>query len=118
MEQHLIHHQLAQHTSHHLVSPESMGVQDIDSLVLTNPSATLSQNIPKVTTMASYPHFEDCDTNYPIKKDPIQNFVCNESEAHGFMDDTRKCLQDEKQRGIGPVERHLDCWGKAVKDAF
>ena len=90
-----------------------------DSALLVGPSASLMHNIPKQSVhMSTMKHFDDCDTNYPVKQDPIQNIVCNKSEANHFMDDTRKCLIDEKNQGIGAVKRHIDCWGQAVKDSF
>ena len=97
------------------LSTDSYNTQATDSILMTGPSMSLMHNIPDVsTTVVALQHFDDCDTNYPINEDPLQNTVCNESESHNFMDDTRKCLIDEKQKGTGTVKRHIDCWGKAV----
>ena len=65
-----------------------------------------------------YDHHTDCDTNYPVDSDPVQNAVCNISESHGFMDGTRECLIDEKNDGVGIVERHVDCWEDVAENAF
>ncbi len=56
-------------------------------------------------------HNPDCDNAY--KESPIENLVCNVSENHGFMDNTRVCLQKEQAAGIGFLERHIDCFKEA-----
>lgn len=59
-------------------------------------------------------HHADCDKAYA--HDPVQKWVCNTAEKHHFMDSTRHCLQHEQSRGVGAVQRHLDCWGQAVSN--
>jgi len=103
----------------HITSFEHHNIQQTDSTLLAGPSVSLMHNIPRQPVhLSAMKHFDDCDTNYPVKQDPIQNIVCNKSESNHFIDNTRKCLIDEKQHGIGPIKRHIDCWGKAVTDAF
>ena len=74
------------------------------------------KDFPPEAMTSMYDHHLDCDTAY--QNDPIQNGVCNISESHGFMDDTRECLIDEKAAGVGAFDRHLDCWGDAIASAF
>lgn len=59
-----------------------------------------------------YTHHGDCDHAY--QHDPVQRFVCNVAETHHVAPTIRHCLQTEQGQGVGAVQRHLDCWGRAL----
>lgn len=89
-----------------------------DSLVLNPPYSfdTSHHTLDKL-----YNHNIDCDTAYPLDStDPTnvdasvlnlpENAVCNIFENHDMLPDVKTCLMDLKNKGVGFVERHAECF--------